>query len=102
MESRRAGQVIGLWRYPVKSLRGERRDTLHVEARGVAGDRLYAVRTPEGKLGSGKSSRRFRRLAGRGLKHVMVVQRYPVEDEALERRFERTQQRFAAARALLH
>lgn len=60
----RVGPVAELYRYPVKSLCGERLDALRVEARGVVGDRLYAVRTPEGKLGSGKSSRRFRRMDG--------------------------------------
>jgi uncharacterized protein YcbX len=32
--------------------------------RGVAGDRVLAVRDPEGKLGSGKNSRRFRSIDG--------------------------------------
>lgn len=60
----REGRVVALHRYPVKSLRGERLAALRVEARGVIGDRLYAVRNPEGKLGSGKSSRRFRKMEG--------------------------------------
>jgi uncharacterized protein YcbX len=58
------GHVAALHRYPVKSLRGECLNALRVEARGVVGDRLYAVRNPEGKLGSGKSSRRFRKMEG--------------------------------------
>lgn len=57
-------QVQALWRYPVKSLRGEPRDSLELEDRGVVGDRLYAIRDPDGKLGSGKSTRRFRRMDG--------------------------------------
>ncbi|MBL8127522.1 MAG: MOSC domain-containing protein [Chloroflexia bacterium] len=64
MTTTRLGPVVALYRYPVKSLRGERLDTLRVDARGVAGDRLYALRTPEGKFGSGKSTRRFRRMEG--------------------------------------
>lgn len=32
-----------LWRYPVKSMRGERVRSLRVDARGAAGDRTYAV-----------------------------------------------------------
>jgi uncharacterized protein len=59
-----AGVVAELWRYPVKSMLGERRDRLTIEERGVAGDRLYAVRDGDGKLGSGKNSRRFRRMDG--------------------------------------
>ena len=62
--STRVGPVVGLYRYPVKSLRGEQRCALRVEARGVVGDRLYALRNLEGKFGSGKSTRRFRRMEG--------------------------------------
>ena len=35
-----------------------------VEARGCAGDRLWSVRDPDGRLGSGKNTRRFRRMDG--------------------------------------
>jgi uncharacterized protein len=35
-----------------------------VDARGILGDRLYAVRDTDGKLGSGKNTRRFRRMDG--------------------------------------
>lgn len=58
------GQVAALWRYPVKSLVGERLSGAHVDARGLDGDRLWSVRDPDGKLGSGKSTRRFRRMDG--------------------------------------
>lgn len=57
-------RIAGLWRYPVKSMLGERRDELRVDTRGAQGDRLYAVRDAEGKLGSGKNSRRHRRMEG--------------------------------------
>jgi uncharacterized protein YcbX len=57
-------KVAALWRYPVKSMLGERCDELRVDARGAAGDRLYAVRDAEGKLGSGKNSRRHVRIEG--------------------------------------
>jgi len=56
--------VVELWRYPVKSLLGEKLDQVEVEERGVVGDRLYAVTDRQGKLGSGKTSHRFRRLDG--------------------------------------
>ena len=58
------GTVEALFRYPVKSMLGERLDALEVEPRGVTGDRWYAVLDPDGKLGSGKSSKRFRRMEG--------------------------------------
>jgi len=56
--------VAGLWRYPVKSMLGERRESLLLERRGVVGDRLYAVRDEAGKFGSGKTTRRFRLMDG--------------------------------------
>lgn len=56
--------VRALWRYPVKSLVGERLDAVEVDARGVVGDRLWSVRDEDGKLGSGKTTRRFRRMDG--------------------------------------
>ncbi|MFJ9693377.1 MOSC domain-containing protein [Kitasatospora sp. NPDC101183] len=59
------GVIERLWRYPVKSTGGERLDSVEVDVRGLAGDRLYAVRDAAGRLGSGKSSpRRFRRMDG--------------------------------------
>lgn len=58
------GAVAALWRYPVKSMRGERLDALPVDARGAVGDRAYAVRDGAGKFGSGKDTRRFRRIDG--------------------------------------
>jgi uncharacterized protein len=56
--------VEALFRYPVKSMLGERLDAFEVEPRGVAGDRWFAVLDGDGKLGSGKSSKRFRRMEG--------------------------------------
>jgi uncharacterized protein YcbX len=41
------GQVVGrvgaLWRYPVKSMLGERLERLQVEGRGICGDRAWAL-----------------------------------------------------------
>lgn len=58
------GRLAGIRRYPVKSLTGEELEHALVEHRGLAGDRLWSVRDPDGKLGSGKSSRRFRTMDG--------------------------------------
>ncbi|GGV52657.1 molybdenum cofactor biosysynthesis protein [Streptomyces longisporoflavus] len=55
---------MGLVRFPVKSMLGEERERLVVDGRGVAGDRLWALRHEDGKLGSGKNSRRFRHTPG--------------------------------------
>jgi MOSC domain-containing protein len=51
-------------RYPVKSMLGEILPAVEVAERGLAGDRLWAVRDEDGKLGSGKNTRRFRRMPG--------------------------------------
>jgi uncharacterized protein YcbX len=56
--------VEQIWRYPVKSLGGERISASSVDARGLIGDRLWAVQDVDGKLGSGKSTTRFRHMAG--------------------------------------
>ncbi|RNM11504.1 MOSC domain-containing protein [Nocardioides pocheonensis] len=37
-------EVVGLWRYPVKSLQGETVDTARVETDGIAGDRIWGIR----------------------------------------------------------
>jgi uncharacterized protein YcbX len=59
-----AGLIEEVWRYPVKSLGGERLSSSAVGADGLAGDRVWAVQDEDGKLGSGKNSRRFTRIAG--------------------------------------
>lgn len=56
--------VATLWRYPVKSMIGEECDEVELNARGVRGDRQFAVRSADGKFGSGKNSRRFRLIEG--------------------------------------
>lgn len=58
------GKVSQLWRYPVKSMLGEACDQLTFDERGVIGDRYYAVRRHDGKLGSGKDSDRFCEMLG--------------------------------------
>lgn len=64
MAAEAVGVVQALARYPVKSLRGEWCDALGLEAKGIAGDRTYAVYGADGKIGSGKTTRRFRRMNG--------------------------------------
>ena len=50
--------VAELWRYPVKSMCGERVDATEVSDAGFAGDRAYAVIDPAtGKVGSAKHPR---------------------------------------------
>jgi len=57
-------EVIEIWRYPVKSLGGERLARVGCSERGIDQDRRWAVRGADGKFGSGKTTRRFRRMHG--------------------------------------
>ena len=52
--------VAGLWRYPVKSLAGERLSSAVLAPDGIVGDRLVVVAGPEGV----RTSRRHHRLLG--------------------------------------
>lgn len=59
------GRVVELRRYPVKSLAGEQLAAADIDHRGIVDDRRWAVvDATDGRLGSGKTSRRFRRLDG--------------------------------------
>ena len=58
------GVVSLLARYPVKSMRGEQLAVAEIDEQGIVGDRQWAVFTPDGGVGSGKSRRRFRRVEG--------------------------------------
>lgn len=58
------GTLSALWRYPVKSLRGEPREWLDLNARGVMGDRLFSLRNAEGKFASGKTMPGYFRQEG--------------------------------------
>ncbi len=56
------GRVAELWRYPVKSMLGERRDQIPITPRGALGDRAWALReTATGRIASAK---RFPQLLG--------------------------------------
>jgi len=57
-------KVAEIRRYPIKSVLGEVLPAADVGSRGLDGDRLWAVRDPDGKFGSGKNTRRFRRMEG--------------------------------------
>src|SRR5438445_8849737 len=45
------GTVESLWRYPVKSMRGEELDELFASYAGVYGDRLFAFKSSAGRKG---------------------------------------------------
>ena len=53
--------VSSIRRYPVKAMGGEDLTAVDVDARGLVGDREFAVVEADGRLASGKDSDRFRR-----------------------------------------
>ena len=53
--------MVGVRRYPVKAMGGEDLDAVALDARGVVGDRWFAVVDDDGHFASGKNTRRFRR-----------------------------------------
>jgi uncharacterized protein YcbX len=56
--SEAVGAIAALWRFPVKSMAGERLETAEVTERGVVGDRAYAlIEVETGKVVSGKNPR---------------------------------------------
>lgn len=60
---RQLGSVVGLWRYPVKSMMGEELNATHVTERGLLGDRAYALVDPSnGKVASAKNPRKWAKL----------------------------------------
>jgi len=66
-----SGAVTGLWRYPVKSMRGETCDALDVAAGGIVGDRRYAlVDVATGKVASAKNPRLWSALLGLSAAYV--------------------------------
>jgi uncharacterized protein YcbX len=65
------GQVSALWRYPVKSLGGERIERTDIGSRGVHGDRLWAVRDLERDVTA--TARRIPKLLGATARYAHPV-----------------------------
>src|SRR5438067_4230644 len=54
------GSVVGLWRYPVKSMMGEELNAAEVTERGLVGDRQFAVvDASTGKVAGAKTPRKW-------------------------------------------
>ncbi|MFJ9587474.1 MOSC domain-containing protein [Streptomyces acidicola] len=54
------GTVVGLWRYPVKSMQGEELNASEVTERGLVGDRQFAVvDAATGKVAGAKNPRKW-------------------------------------------
>ena len=59
------GSVSALWRFPVKSMKGEQLEQSEVTTRGIVGDRAYAlIETDTSKVVSAKSVKNFPSLFG--------------------------------------
>jgi uncharacterized protein YcbX len=57
------GEVVELWRYPVKSMMGEALTATEVAENGLLGDRAYALRdTADGKIATAKNPRKWPNL----------------------------------------
>ncbi len=56
------GSLTAIWRYPVKSMAGEALQAVELDERGLVGDRAWAVYGADGRLASGKTTQRFRRM----------------------------------------
>jgi uncharacterized protein YcbX len=55
-----AGTVVGLWRYPVKSMMGEELNAVEITERGFLGDRQFAlVDAATGKVAGAKNPRKW-------------------------------------------
>jgi MOSC domain-containing protein len=54
MERHQVGVVKDLFRYPVKSMQGERLSAVDIGAHGVIGDRAYALREANGRIVTAK------------------------------------------------
>ena len=54
MEKHQIGVVQDLFRYPVKSMRGERLSAVDIGAQGIIGDRAYALRETNGRVVTAK------------------------------------------------
>lgn len=75
-QSEIVGSVAELWRFPVKSMRGERLQEAAITERGVLGDRAYAlIDTDTGRVVSAKSVKLFPDILNCEAKFVQPLQR---------------------------
>jgi uncharacterized protein len=71
-----AGSVVGLWRYPVKSMMGEELNAADVTDRGLVGDRQFAVvDASTGKVAGAKNPRKWGNFFDFGAAYVDAPQR---------------------------
>ena len=61
MERRQIGAAHDLFRYPVKSMQGERLHAVDIGVQSIVGDRAYAFRDLNGRF---TTSKKWRTMAG--------------------------------------
>jgi len=59
---RRAGYVVGIFRYPVKTMQGEELTKTYITKQGILGDRAYAVELLNEKIGQRKDPNKYSKL----------------------------------------
>ena len=70
------GKVDSLWRYPVKSMRGEELDEIFAGFSGIYGDRLFAFKSSASRKGFPYfTAREQTKLAARGRHDPCVLPR---------------------------
>ena len=83
------GHVDSLWRYPVKSMRGEELDELFIGYAGVYGDRLFAFRSSTAPAGfpyfTGRDERQMIRYRTRFRDPAKAAERDEPAGQAAER-----------------
>jgi uncharacterized protein YcbX len=80
-------KVAAIWRYPVKSMAGERLDTISIDANGLIGDRVVQVYDRGGRMVTARTFPRLLRLkATLGLDGEPRIDGFPWDSrEAAER-----------------
>lgn len=63
MDREQVGSIASLWRYPVKSMLGEKIESSVITSHGLLGDRAYALRDVQtGKVASAKNPKKWAKL----------------------------------------
>ena len=58
----RLDEVAAIWRYPIKSMAGERLESIPIDANGLPGDRVVQVYDRRGRLVTARNYPRLLRL----------------------------------------
>jgi len=82
-------RVAGIWRYPVKSMAGERLTHVNIDGQGLAGDRVVQVYDRDGRIATARTFPRLLRLhATLGPDGEPLVDGLPWQSREVARRVE--------------